>query len=216
MAEAGEIQKMTQNELQLLQQSLQDLSSRAVGTTKIAIESQQLQISQLLMNYNIEMQSSTSQINRQLAQSLMLISENLQGPQNQVSESLDQVSKQIESQGQAINQMLASAAGHVKSKMEQSKKAINQQQADLKTEMKKQTNRLLLLMKIPLILIATTVLMLCLGAFALTWAYLPTQLFKAQTIVKSYGDQQYLLITDPGWTSCELVPGSRHPCKKIN
>ncbi len=89
---------------------------------------------------------------------------------------------------------------------------LTQQQNLLNQQIQQNNRKLIWLMKIPLL----TTLLACLAAVLLTWIWLPAELFSATTTIRSTPSGKYLIITNPGWTTCQLQSnGPAQPCRRI-
>lgn len=53
---------------------------------------------------------------------------------------------------------------------------------------------------------------LCATIVLLTWLWLPTALFQAQTVSRDIDNRAYTVIVSPGWTTC-TIDKNKYPCK---
>lgn len=173
--EAAAIQNATQNELALHQQHLRDLSTNVVNSTVAAIEASVTKAAWSLEESGKEAETTLKQTtelmrssSQQVTQELTALQTDLQGKGQTMRDSLDQASGSLTEQLKGIDSAVKTTKGRFVNAAKVTADAVDEQQSEVREAVQKQTQQLIWLMKIPMLIVLGFCLLACAGVWGWT------------------------------------------------
>lgn len=141
------------------------------------------------------------------------LSERLQSQIQQEQEALEsQTRDALTAHASALKKLSADALTTTKSAIKSESDLLMKSLNSVRTRTEQHIEKLPRLLLLSMLWPVLTTIGLCMLVVILTWIWLPTALFRAQTVSQDMSDNQtYTVIVSPGWTVCEINKKS-YPC----
>lgn len=215
--EAAAIQSATQNELALHQQHLRDLSTNVVNSTVAAIESSVTKAAWSLEESGKEAETALKQTtelmrssSQQVTQELTVLQTDLHSKGEKMRAELDEASESLSERLKGVDGAVKQTQGRFVKAAKATADAVDEQQSEVREAVQKQTQQLIWLMKIPMLIVLGFCLLACAGVWGWT-AYRMNQAEERETLAQMKVDQIQTRINQLTQEFC-ATPAGRKSC----